>query len=286
MSSFYFNKEAKKEIEQLYHRKLNELPIRYEFMNIETTFGDTNIIITGPKEKSPLVLLHGENSCAPLAIESMIELTQNFRIYAIDILGQPNLSEEFRPNKNDDTYGKWMYEILSRLGLRKTFLVGISLGGFVALKLLTFDESRISKTFLVAPAGIVNWSSVQAFIEMFPGTNPGNKQEEMENTNRFFEKIFTVRNQFAEACLSKIVLNYKLDFSPIPLITREEAQKIKTPLHIFAAENDQLFPGKEMLKIASEIFQDNQNLYLLKNSKHIPSQKDFQFITERIKNEL
>ncbi|QGY42204.1 hypothetical protein GM418_00595 [Maribellus comscasis] len=68
-----------------------------------------------------MVLLHDSNSCAPAAIEILIDLTRNFRIYAVDIPGQSNLNEEFLLDVNDNSYGKWMYEILSRLAVKNAF---------------------------------------------------------------------------------------------------------------------------------------------------------------------
>ncbi|QGY42203.1 hypothetical protein GM418_00590 [Maribellus comscasis] len=49
MSTFFNHPEVKEKIKKLYRQKLDELPIRDEFMQIETSYGDTNIVITGPK---------------------------------------------------------------------------------------------------------------------------------------------------------------------------------------------------------------------------------------------
>lgn len=62
MPSFFKNPQVKSEIEKLYQDKLDELSIRCEFLTVETTFGDTNIILTGKLAKRPPVLLHGSNS--------------------------------------------------------------------------------------------------------------------------------------------------------------------------------------------------------------------------------
>jgi len=138
---------------------------------------------------------------------------------------------------NDDSYGKWMYEILSRFGVRGAFLVGISLGGFVALKFMAFDEKRIAKAFLITPAGVVK----------------GN----------------LVRN-----------------LPDILLIFEEEAAQIKTPLHIFTAENDGLFPGETLLEQATKIFPSLAKIIMLKESKHGLSECDNNKITEIIRNNI
>jgi hypothetical protein len=39
-----------------------------------------------------------------------------------------------------------------------------------------------------------------------------------------------------------------------------------------------MFPGEKMIKRAKSIFPSLKNTVLLNNSKHVPNQKDFQFI--------
>lgn len=282
MNSFFDNQQAKKDIEFLYNNKLDELPIDYEFLKVETSFGDTNIILTGKKSKPPLVLLHGSNGCAPIAIEALIGLVKDFRIYAIDIVGQPNLSAEIRPEMKDDSYGQWMYEILSRLNLYNTILVGISFGGFISWKTLVFDERRISKAFLIVPAGIVNGNPLMAIWKVFLPMKLYKWRKKTKYVHQFLKELFTEQDEFAIAFLSKVFLDFKMDFSPIPLIKKEEAKKITTPIYIIGADNDLLFPGKKMLKHAEKIFPSLRESILLKNSKHVPRQIDNQQISKLI----
>ena len=266
----------------MYLQKLDKLPVRYELMRIETSFGDTNIIITGLKENPPLVLLHDYFGCAPMALEALLELTHHSRVYAIDIPGLPNLSEEYRTCLNDASYGQWMYEILSRLALRNAILVGISFGGFVAWKTLIFEETRIAKTFLIVPAGIVARVPLQTFRK----THPFEKQKEIKTPLPLLSDLFSEKDEFAEAFLSKIFLYYKMDFPIIPLITEEEALRIKTPVYIVAAKNNLLFPGEKMIERAKNIFISLNQTILLEKSKHLLSPKDYERIAKYILNNL
>ncbi len=286
MNSFHISKEVKKEIESLYHQKLEELSLPYEFLKIETTFADTNVVITGAKQRPSLVLLHGTNACAPLAIEAMMDLVNDFRIYAVDIPGQPNLSDEFRLNKNDNSYGKWMYEILSRLGLRDAFLVGISLGGFIALKTLVFDEKRIARVFLISPAGIVNGKFVELFLKLLLPLKRYRTTKNLKYFRLILEELFSEKDEFSEAFLSNVFLNYRMDCWQTPLISENEAKQIKTPLHIFAAENDWLFPGQKIARQAHKIFPLLNEVVLIGNSKHVPSKQDHQRIVKIIGNSI
>ncbi|WP_346861640.1 alpha/beta hydrolase [uncultured Draconibacterium sp.] len=282
MKSNYTSAQAKNEIKQLYFQKLDELPLHYELIKIETTFGDTNVIATGQKDKTPLVLLHGYYCSAPLALDALIGLTKDFRIYAVDILGQANLSAENRLSKTDNTYGKWMYEILSRLNLWNVVLVGISLGGFVTLKTLIFDERRIAKTFLITPDGIAKAHFLTTALKIkLPIAlykrfkNPGHLQELTNN-------LFSEKNRYYTQLLAIILKNFIPDSANCPLFNKKDVAQISTPLYIFAAKYDILFPGIKLLKRAKKLFPSIQDVWLLKNSKHILRTDDNKLISQII----
>ena len=74
--------------------------------------------------------------------------------------------------------------------------------------------------------------------------------------------------------MSKVFLEFDMDFTPVPVIDSNKAKTIKTPITIFAAENDIMFPGKKMMKRASKIFPSLKESILLKNSKHVQSKSD------------
>ncbi len=272
MNTFFDTLDAKKTIEKLYHTILDELSIGYEFIKIETSFGDTNIIVTGSSIKPPLVLLHSTGTCAPLAIESLIDLLDDFKVLAIDIVGQPNLSEEIRPTMEDASYGQWIFEILTRLKIQGAVLVGMGLGGFISWKALVFDEKRIAKAFLIVPAGMVkgNASGMQ---------QPRNEQD----AHQLIQVLLTAPDQFAMPFLTKVFLHFELDDSPIPLIQQEEAQQIKTPIYFMAADDDLLFPREKLLKRAKDIFPSFAEAVHLETAMHFPSAEGKALITQFIK---
>ncbi|MBN2635092.1 MAG: hypothetical protein JXR61_02395 [Prolixibacteraceae bacterium] len=53
-----------------------------------------------------------------MANEAMIDLTRDFRVYAADVPDQHNSNKEFQLNSEDNSCDKWMYEIMSRFGIR------------------------------------------------------------------------------------------------------------------------------------------------------------------------
>ena len=75
-----------------------------------------------------------------------------------------------------------------------------------------------------------------------------------------------------------------MDFTPVPIIKDTAAQLITTPIALFAAKNDLMFPGEKMIKRAKHIFPSLQDVVLLEQSKHVQNNIDNQRIVDLIKN--
>jgi pimeloyl-ACP methyl ester carboxylesterase len=287
MHSYFKNKKAKKEFERLYFKKINLLGIPYEMQCIETSFGDTNIIITGHFNKPHLVLLHDSNSCAPVALEMYQELVHHFRIFAIDVPGQPNLSAEVRLNRLDQSYGKWMFEIMSRLKVEKATLIGISFGGFICLKSLAFDEKRIEKSFLIFPDGIVKNNPLEIFWKVRLPQQLYRWNRKAKFLEQYQKALFSDGDIFVLELLSKTILDYDMDFSPVPMLTKSEAANIKTPIYLIAGEKDLSNPGEILIQVAKTKLPTLKESFLIKGSKKTPDFDDIQQIINMIlKNQI
>lgn len=284
MDSLYKTEQGKNEILSLYNTKLKELNIDYQYKTIDTNYGKTNIIISGDSQNPPIIIIHGSNGCAPIALETYPNLSENFRVYAIDVLAQPNKSAETRLNMKDDSYGKWINEIIDSLKIENAIMAGFSFGGLVILKTLEFNENKIKEVYLSAPAYIVNGNPLKALFKIFIPMKRFMKTKKIKYVEKFLSEVFTERDEFAVKYLSKVFLHFNMDFTPVPVINKIKANAIKTPITLIGAKNDILFPGIKMIKRASKIFPSLKNHILLENSKHVQSKKDNQVIENIILN--
>lgn len=274
MQSLYTSESGKNEILILYNQKLDQLKIAYTSKQMDTSFGKTNIIIVGDATKPPLIIVHGSNGCAPIALETYPTLSKKFQVFAIDVLAQPNKSAETRLNMKDNTYGLWMNDIIKKLELKNVTMVGFSFGGLVILKTLVQNESNIKEVFLSAPAFIVNGNPLIAVFKIFIPMKLYIRTQRTKYMERFLKALFSEKDEFALNYLSKVFLYFKMDFSPIPIIKKEEAQSIKTPITLIVAKKDIIFPGVKMMKRANKIFPSLKNTILLEDSKHVLNRRD------------
>ncbi|UTW64685.1 alpha/beta hydrolase [bacterium SCSIO 12741] len=285
MPSLFKSEEGKNAILKLYDTKLSSLGVEYEYETVNTSFGKTNIIVCGSPANPPIILVHGSNGCAPVALETYSNLHKSYRVYAVDVLAQPNKSSETRLNMKDDSYGKWMNEIITSLKLDSVTMAGFSFGGLVILKTLEYDESRIKEVFLSAPAYIVNGNPIKAMFKVFIPMKRYMKTEDRKYVDKFLGEVFTQQDEFAMEYLSKVFLEFEMDFTPVPVIKTKNALEIKTPITIFAAQNDIIFPGRKMQRRVSKIFPSLKTCELMENSKHVQDKEQNEWIERIILNQ-
>ncbi|MFY0696244.1 MAG: alpha/beta hydrolase [Balneola sp.] len=276
------SEQGKKEILSLYDKKLESLNLDFEYLTVQTSFGKTNIIATGDPANPPIMIVHGSNGCAPIALETYANLPKTFRVYAVDVLAQPNKSADTRLSMKDDSYGKWMNEIIADLKIESVIMAGFSFGGLIILKTLEHDENRIKEVYLSAPAYIVNGNPLKAIFKVFIPMKRYMKTKKVKYVEKFLSHLFTDRDEFAIEFLSKVFLEFEMDFTPVPVIDAKAAKEITTPITLFAAQNDILFPGNKMIKRAAKIFPSLIKSTLLEHSKHVQNKEQNEQIEQEI----
>ena len=286
MDSLFKTEQGKAEILRLYEEKLADLQLEFVSKTIETRFGVSNVVITGDQSKPPIILVHGSNGCAPIALETYRGLTDSFCVYAVDVLAQPNKSAETRLSMKDDSYGQWMNEVIDQLALKNVTLAGFSFGALVILKTLIHREENIKEVFLSAPAYIVNGNPLRALFKFFIPMKRYMKTRKSKYLDRFLDSAFTEKDDFAFAFLSQVFIHFEMDFTPVPTIKTDEASKIQTPISLIAAGQDIIFPGGKMLKRAKKIFPSLKHTLLLSDSKHVQNDEDNARIVEMIKESV
>ncbi|WP_107038273.1 alpha/beta fold hydrolase [Brumimicrobium mesophilum] len=282
MKSLFKSEAGKKKIIDLYDEKLESLTIDYHYETVDTKYGKTNVIVTGDATKPPMILVHGSNGSAPIALETCQNLHKKYRLYAVDVLAQPNKSEGTRLNMKDDSYGEWMTEVINHFSFDSVEMAGFSFGGLVILKTLEYDESKVKEVYLSAPAYIANGSQLKALFKFFIPMKRYMKTKKQKYVEKFLDEVFTKKDEFAINQLSLVFLEFEMDFTPVPVIDAKKAKEIKTPITIFAAKDDIIFPGKKMLKRASKIFPSLKHTVLIEDSKHVQNSAQNEMIEEVI----
>lgn len=270
------------QIIKIYHQRLTSLKLDYTEQLVSTKFGKTNILVFGDEKKPSLFLIHGINSAAPFAIDTVSFLLKEYQIFAVDILGQPNKSDFVRLNKKDTSYGKWFLEIINHFKVDNVTLCGISFGGFPILKSLLIDDKKVKEVFLISPAGIINGSLLKTIFKFLI---PMKKFQKTKKDNYLLKCLSSIYDEFDDLnrpFLKEVFLNFKIDFSVTPNFKTQELSTLKTQITIISSKNDFFVPAKKLKKRCKKYISNLKGFIVLENSKHIPSKEKLNFIFKKL----
>jgi pimeloyl-ACP methyl ester carboxylesterase len=155
MSHFVFRSRADApKVHTIYREVLAAWPVPKTELRLSTRQGETFVIACGQESAPPLVLLHGAQSNAAVWMLDVAVWSRFFRCYAVDMIGEAGFSAPVRPPLESDAHALWLDDVMRGLGLVKTSLVGVSLGGWLALDYGKRYPQCVERIALVCPAGI------------------------------------------------------------------------------------------------------------------------------------
>jgi pimeloyl-ACP methyl ester carboxylesterase len=138
-----------------YDAAMTSWPVPFEEMPLRGRFGTTHVVASGPKNAPPLVLLHGYMATSIMWSPNMADFSRDHRVYAIDVMGQPSKSIPDEPIRDAADYVAWLTKTLDALHLDRIALVGMSFGGWLALRFTVASPERIQKLVLLSPGGFL-----------------------------------------------------------------------------------------------------------------------------------
>lgn len=150
----YRTARGRQAVAAAYQEALGRWPVPAQRLTVPTRLGDTFIMASGPKDRPPLVLLHGSGTNAAIWIGDVPVWAEHFRVYAVDVVGEPGGSAPARPPLGGADYANWLDDVFDALGIAQAALLGASLGGWLALDYATRRPERLSHLVLLCPAGL------------------------------------------------------------------------------------------------------------------------------------
>jgi pimeloyl-ACP methyl ester carboxylesterase len=242
--------------EAAYANSMKLWPVPYETVEVSSRFGKTHVVTCGPRDGPPLVLLHCFFMSLAVWAYNVAALSRSFRVYAIDMMGQPGKSVPDQPIRNRGEMAEWLSTTLDGLGIGETDLMGWSYGGFAALNYAMHRPDRVRRLILLTPVCFVplKWEIyLRGLLARLPGrfgarsfmkwmvygptlANP--------ETRRFFELTTT---QFE---LGLRHFRLPLLVPPAPF-GDEELERMRVPTLLLIGEHESLYdPGAAIARAA------------------------------------
>lgn len=152
-TSLHFNTVGKiTKYGSAYDASLSLWKVLYTTGYVPTRFGSTHVIMCGPEDGEPLVLLHAMGFSSTVWYANIEALARTYRVYAVDYIGDLNRSVPDSVPASREECGMWLDDVLDELGVAQCRLAGISYGGFLSLNYAIHAPHRVSKLVLLSPA--------------------------------------------------------------------------------------------------------------------------------------
>jgi pimeloyl-ACP methyl ester carboxylesterase len=200
----------------------------------------------GPAAAPAVILLHGAATTSMMWARNASRWSTRFRIYAVDIIGEPGFSAPSRPPLTSDAHARWMDDVWSALKLSRASMVGASLGGLLALDYAIRRPGKVEALALLAPAGVARIrpgylaSAVPLFfmgrrgrrkaLELFMGLPP--------------EEMTPAAVAFLEFC-ELVMAQHRIRTQRLPRFSDELLRGLKMPLLAVLGAKDIIFSARE-----------------------------------------
>ena len=135
-----------------YDEVLGLWPVPFTERTVATPFAHTHVIVSGPEDGPPLVLLHATGMSSTVWFPNVGELSKEHRTFAVDIVNEPGRTRQTRLVRDTADCAAWLLALLDQLGIARATLVGSSFGGWHAINVALRAPQRVEKLVLLAPA--------------------------------------------------------------------------------------------------------------------------------------
>ncbi|MDQ3045917.1 MAG: alpha/beta hydrolase [Bacteroidota bacterium] len=275
-------KDENQSYSEAYDKALKLWETPFEERDVKTSFGNAHIIISGPPNAKPLILLHGMNASSTMWYPNVGALSETYRVYAIDFLLEPGKSLCQGDVTNTAQIVNWYYEIFDQLKLNQFSIVGASRGGWLAINIALHSPKRIEKIALLSPAQAFTWIKPKGDVisNVTYSMNPKRKRlRDVLQTMTFnVDNISQVYiNQYyigtKEATISKCILQ----MTPF---SDDQLKSLKMPVLVLIGDND-IINGDKSLAKARELIR-NVETDKVSNAGHFLSFDQAALVNKRV----
>ena len=220
------------------------------------------------------------------------DLSRDYRVYAIDIMGQPGKSIPDETFKKRDDLVPWFTGLLDALKIEKADLVGQSYGGWFALNYALHVPERVNTIVLISPAACFLPLNTQhalrgALMFFFP-SRPAMKSFKLWET--YPENIQSPENRaFFDAKTEQLYLgfrHFRCQGEAIPdIFSDEELRGLKAATLILIGQQEVIYDPVASIERACRLI-PHIEASLVPNASHDLSYFQARIVDEHILNFL
>jgi pimeloyl-ACP methyl ester carboxylesterase len=252
----FWSPELEAQFNAAYEAVFRNWPIPFEELFIPTRFGDTHIVASGPVDAFPVLLINPGGGSAAIWIHNVEPLSQNYRVYAVDMIGEMNKSISTRPITSHSELIEWMEDLMDGLHIQAAHLVGNSNGGFFCLEIALLLPERVRKVVLISPAAtfVQMWAWWLHLLIPAHMIAPLIHSEKMvHNAYDWLWQGFPKEPAYARLKAISVIAGYpryrptRNTFSP-HVFSDEELRKVQAPILLLIGDHEVIYNPARVIK--------------------------------------
>lgn len=285
-SSIYVTLENEKKLMSMYDERLSKWPVSYESLYVPTRYGDTHVIVSGPKDGPPIILVHAMGLNATMWLPNIVDLCRRFRIYALDTIGDLGKSKLYQLDnypKNGQAYSGWLEEVFEKLGIEQASLIGSSMGGWISMNFAIYSASRVKNLVLLGPQGLSG--NLEVLARLFSVIFFPTKTNKKGLVRWILGENPMVHEAFADYMFTTMDLNCRGKIAAPVKLSIEQLAKILAPTLLFVGKNDPTLNSQKHIDRALMTIR-NLQVEVMVGTGHVMSTENPEFVNNRIINFL
>ncbi len=267
---------------EAYDKTLQNWGVAYEDLYIPTSKGIAHVLMSGPKDGTAVVLLHGMSASSTMWYPNAKALAKQFRIFAIDLIIEPGKSHKTADFKNIEEVTAWYEEVFWALKLESFHLIGTSRGGWIATDIALHSKRNIKSLILLSPVQTFMWippstDLVKNIFNVFYSKEDG-AWRTMETLSKNPSKIDkTYMDQYRLGLKNDTEDKFLAQMKPFP---NKELSVLKMPVLVLIGDDD-MFNTKHTIHLTEKYLPRGRG-EVISNSGHFLSVDQTEIVDKKM----
>lgn len=245
-NSQFKSQEAHQKFLKFYDEAMKKLPVPQGTFDINTAYGNVRVYRFGNRGGVPILLFPGRAASTPMWEPNLTGLLKTHDVYAIDLLGEPGLSVQTHPIKDNKQQASWVEEVIMKLKLTKVHLLGVSFGGWSVVNYAVNYPKCIASIILLDPALVFAPFSLKIILFSLITTLPFIPEKWREKSMSWISGGAEIDSQNSTSILISIGLKeFTIKTPPPKQFTAEQLNSIHVPILV-------IFAGKSIVHNSSK----------------------------------
>jgi pimeloyl-ACP methyl ester carboxylesterase len=270
---------GRQKVFEAYDSIINSIGIEYQDIYLPTRLGETHIIKTGSDLNPPVILIHAYYASAASWYKNLKQLSGNFKVYNIDIIGDPNKSKPVKLIRQLSDFLNWFDDLMEGLKLESAIFIGNSVGAFHIVNYYLHSPHRVKKMVLIGPAATFR-QIMPFYFHTFPGGMTGwsilvrHAVNWVENGVGFdpdFRKLFFLLLKYGKATNQVFPA----------VFSDEELKKVVIPTLIIYGERENVYNYKLAANRAQQFIKDLR-VRIITKGNHLTAATNSELVNNEI----